>query len=186
MRYVGSIRNVNDAFVIAELAIRGHHPLETKRPNLPAIIPGSVFVYVKEEGVMERWVDGRSWAPSRFSRGFFVYHERRVSVERLLQRVGAQFYIRHNGSTLTKRVITIISPSGSTICVVAYSEDSQAGEQDVVSFAHSLGITDLHDQIIKYKYYKNTTRSNHAPSCIPSPMKRRHQPKQPWCHGHTN
>ncbi|KAJ9051324.1 Global transcription regulator sge1 [Entomophthora muscae] len=174
MRYSGAIDNVNDAFAIAELAIRGHHPIEKNRPNLPTIIPGSVFVFVKGEGMMERWVDGRMWAPSRFIEGFFVYNERKLSLEQELRREGAQFHVKSTHATysLIKKVITVLAPSSAMICIVAYTTDSYHPTQSVASFVHSINPIGFEEQVSKYKYFKcfrSQSKSWRVPYPAPKP-----------------
>ncbi|KAJ9057837.1 Global transcription regulator sge1 [Entomophthora muscae] len=67
--FTGVIDSVLDAFLLAELARRGHHPLANVRLNLNEfanIEAGTVVVFDKTETGMSRWIDGKSWSPSRF------------------------------------------------------------------------------------------------------------------------
>ncbi|KAI0229546.1 Global transcription regulator sge1 [Massospora cicadina] len=140
-RFTGVIETVFDAFVIAELAKRGHHPMANIRLNLnkdSEIEPGTVVVFDKTETGMSRWIDGKSWSPSRFKGGFFTYRE----------------LVDKQPTGLLKKAISVLAPNGHHIHIVAYYTrhlDKSTLASYVAQFPHP---DDIYNSANSYRYFK--------------------------------
>ncbi|KAJ9050459.1 Global transcription regulator sge1 [Entomophthora muscae] len=106
-RYTGSVDTVFDAFLLAEAALRGYHPMVTARldpSEMATIEPGTVVIFDKTETGMTRWIDGKSWSPSRFKAGFFTYAQ----------------LINKRPTGLLKKAISVLAPTGHQIHIISY------------------------------------------------------------------
>ncbi|KAJ9050751.1 Global transcription regulator sge1 [Entomophthora muscae] len=104
--FIGYVDTVSDAFILLEAATRGYIPTVKSRPDSKDrenILPGSTVIFDASTTGMTRWVDGKSWSPSRFRDGFFMYQEWPLT----------------QGS-LFKKAISIISPTGHRYHLINY------------------------------------------------------------------
>ncbi|KAJ9072824.1 Global transcription regulator sge1 [Entomophthora muscae] len=142
-RYTGIIDTVFDAFLLAELATRGHHPLASIRPSLKEfsrIEAGVVIVFDKTETGMARWIDGKSWSPSRFKGGFFTYTE----------------LVNKKPTGLFKKAISVIAPNGHHFQIIGYyTQDMCMITPTLTSMIDRIpGGGQIYDEAEKYRYFK--------------------------------
>ncbi|KAJ9056612.1 Global transcription regulator sge1 [Entomophthora muscae] len=141
--YRGVIETVFDAFLLVELAIRGYHPLASIRPNFnefTKIEAGAVFVFDKTETGMTRWIDGKSWSPSRFKGGFFTYTE----------------LVNKKPTGLFKKAISVIAPNGHHFQIIGYyTQDMCMITSRLPRAIEQLADSkQIYDEAEKYRYFK--------------------------------
>ncbi|KAJ9072825.1 Global transcription regulator sge1 [Entomophthora muscae] len=142
-RYTGVVETVFDAFLLAELATRGHHPLASIRPSLnefSMIEAGVVIVFDKTETGMARWIDGKSWSPSRFKGGFFTYTE----------------LVNKKPTGLFKKAISIIAPNGHHFQIIGYyTQDMCMITSRLPRAIEQLADSkQIYEEAEKYRYFK--------------------------------
>lgn len=184
-RYTGVIETVFDAFLLAELAIRGYHPLASIRPNsseFSKIEAGAVMVFDKTETGMARWIDGKSWSPSRFKGGFFTYTE----------------LVNKKPTGLFKKAISVIAPNGHHFQIIGYYTEDMcmvaSTLQRMIEMFHDK--PQIYEEAEKYRYFKcfrsqskswrkPCTYTNRSSEVTLSPEKPKHQFYPPRQHSRT-
>lgn len=173
--YIGTINCVFEAFLLAEASLRGYIHMADSRPSAEEserIRAGTTVVFNETACGMTRWIDGRSWSPSRFRDGFFIYQEleprikpkvfsflpqegrKSDSSSRPKKKPQSRSTVGRIPTGLYKKTISVVAPNGHHIHIISYYT-----EQDQCNSIRDLLLTlpdseAIFDQARSYKYFK--------------------------------
>ncbi|KAJ9050753.1 Gluconate transport-inducing protein [Entomophthora muscae] len=165
--YTGPVNDVTEAFMLLEAASRGH--LRTFKARLSTadrscIGDGTTIIFDEKETGMTRWIDGKSWSPSRFRDGFFVYQEApsKSSPDSFDKKLG-----------LHKKAISAVAPNGRHLHLINYYMPNSTSLTNVCQFlSRFCDVEDVRFSATKFRYFKCfRTHSQSWRRLYPAPKK---------------